>query len=249
MSVDSVVPNAGNPQDLNRYSYVRNNPLRHTDSTGHCLDAAATAGIFNCAGGGFAPLSVSPSTYVQVVQATALTTAFASLYADKAPGILDQAKKVTQDAGDKIQNLGQGGNTASPNPRDPRFKAPGKWEKSTEYMEGRDLEYQAQITGRPGEIYRVNGVKFDGFRNGMLLEAKAYYKQFVDPATGQFKDFFLASRTGAKGLVDEAFRQINAAKGVPIEWHFLEEETLNAVKMLFKEVGIQGINLVHTPLP
>jgi len=27
-----------NPQALNRYSYVQNNPLRYTDSTGHCLD-------------------------------------------------------------------------------------------------------------------------------------------------------------------------------------------------------------------
>jgi hypothetical protein len=31
-----VVPGAGNPQNLNRYGYVGNNPLIRTDPTGHC---------------------------------------------------------------------------------------------------------------------------------------------------------------------------------------------------------------------
>ncbi|MGB8646187.1 MAG: RHS repeat-associated core domain-containing protein [Anaerolineae bacterium] len=32
---DSIVPNPFNPQTLNRYSYVYNNPVRYTDPTGH----------------------------------------------------------------------------------------------------------------------------------------------------------------------------------------------------------------------
>ncbi|MEM3434464.1 MAG: RHS repeat-associated core domain-containing protein [Candidatus Methanomethyliaceae archaeon] len=37
---DTIVPNPGNPQNLNRYSYVLNNPPRYTDPTGHaeCID-------------------------------------------------------------------------------------------------------------------------------------------------------------------------------------------------------------------
>ena len=35
LSADTIVPNLYNPQDLNRFSYVRNNPLRYTDPTGH----------------------------------------------------------------------------------------------------------------------------------------------------------------------------------------------------------------------
>jgi RHS repeat-associated protein len=35
VSADSIVPNPGDPQDFNRYSYVRNNPLKYTDPTGH----------------------------------------------------------------------------------------------------------------------------------------------------------------------------------------------------------------------
>jgi RHS repeat-associated protein len=36
ISADTIVPNPYNPQALNRYSYVYNNPLRYTDPTGHC---------------------------------------------------------------------------------------------------------------------------------------------------------------------------------------------------------------------
>jgi hypothetical protein len=35
VQADTVVPNPGNPQDLNRYAYVRNNPLRYVDPSGH----------------------------------------------------------------------------------------------------------------------------------------------------------------------------------------------------------------------
>ncbi|MBC7250364.1 MAG: RHS repeat-associated core domain-containing protein [Anaerolineae bacterium] len=38
ISADTLVPNPGNPQDLNRYAYVRNNPLRYTDPSGHRVD-------------------------------------------------------------------------------------------------------------------------------------------------------------------------------------------------------------------
>ena len=42
---DSIVPDPYNPQDWNRYSYARNNPLRYTDPTGHRVDdGCSTAG-------------------------------------------------------------------------------------------------------------------------------------------------------------------------------------------------------------
>jgi RHS repeat-associated protein len=36
ISADTIVPEPGNPQDLNRYSYVRNSPLNLVDPSGHC---------------------------------------------------------------------------------------------------------------------------------------------------------------------------------------------------------------------
>jgi RHS repeat-associated protein len=40
VQADTIVPNPGNPQDFNRYAYVRNNPLKYTDPSGHaiCVD-------------------------------------------------------------------------------------------------------------------------------------------------------------------------------------------------------------------
>ena len=35
LSADSIVPNFANPQSLNRFAYVLNNPLKYTDPTGH----------------------------------------------------------------------------------------------------------------------------------------------------------------------------------------------------------------------
>ena len=36
LSADSVVPEVGEAQALNRYTYVQNNPLRYTDPAGQC---------------------------------------------------------------------------------------------------------------------------------------------------------------------------------------------------------------------
>ena len=47
---DTIVPEPGNPQALNRYSYVLNNPLRYTDPTGHFTDDAIKAYLQNVYG-------------------------------------------------------------------------------------------------------------------------------------------------------------------------------------------------------
>jgi RHS repeat-associated protein len=43
ITADTIVPDPANPQDFNRYSYGRNNPLRYTDPTGHhSVESVAT---------------------------------------------------------------------------------------------------------------------------------------------------------------------------------------------------------------
>jgi RHS repeat-associated protein len=48
ISADTIVPGAGNPQALNRYSMVFNNPLKYTDPSGHCGVVAGTVGNLDC---------------------------------------------------------------------------------------------------------------------------------------------------------------------------------------------------------
>ena len=39
LSPDPIVPDPGNPQDLNRYAYSLNNPLRYTKPSGYaCIE-------------------------------------------------------------------------------------------------------------------------------------------------------------------------------------------------------------------
>jgi RHS repeat-associated protein len=45
ISPDTIVPEPGNPQDLNRYSYVRNSPLNFIDPSGHAMEQAGGGGL------------------------------------------------------------------------------------------------------------------------------------------------------------------------------------------------------------
>ena len=45
---DTIVPDPANPQSLNRYSYVLNNPMRYTDPTGHAGVCGQNAVVIEC---------------------------------------------------------------------------------------------------------------------------------------------------------------------------------------------------------
>lgn len=78
-------------------------------------------------------------------------------------------------------------------------------------MSARAAAYQEQITGRAaGPVYRVNGVNFDGYTDGVLQEAKGPgYANFVE--NGDFQPWY----RGANALAEQATRQLAAAGGTP----------------------------------
>jgi hypothetical protein len=104
--------------------------------------------------------------------------------------------------------------------------------------------YQKQITGKEGQAFLQNGVKFDGVNNGTLIESKRSYNNFVNKKTGEFYDWF----KGKDSLVDQANRQIVASEGAQINWYFSEQTSMNAAKSIFQSQGIKGINFIFEPL-
>ena len=103
----------------------------------------------------------------------------------------------------------------------------------TEVMSARAAAYQARVTGtKQGTAYVVDGVKFDGFSNG-LLKWKQNYSQFVRRSIS-----ILVER--ADGFVQQAQRQLAAAKGIQLSgdsWKSrLQRLPLNCLKiMVLKE--------------
>jgi hypothetical protein len=132
-------------------------------------------------------------------------------------------------------------------------KGPGQWGPAQESMSRRAARDQEQVSGRPvGECYWVGGVgrknggvAFDGFQDGVLLEAKGpgYANKFLDTLVP--KPWFAPS--GAQQLIDQVLRQLRAAKGVRIRWHVAEEKAANAIRKLLKDNKLLGVEVVHTP--
>jgi len=122
-------------------------------------------------------------------------------------------------------------------------KLNGNWITTNESMSAAAANYQRAITGRAAnQSYRLGGVKFDGVRGNILLDAKSGYGNFVT----KNNDFYSWFR-GANGLVTQARSQLKAANGAPIQWHFQNESVRNATQKLFNNNGIKGIDLIHTP--
>ncbi|WP_130510026.1 Tox-REase-5 domain-containing protein [Krasilnikovia cinnamomea] len=123
------------------------------------------------------------------------------------------------------------------------LSGPGTWSRVYESMSARAAAYQGRITGVPHGIgYSLNGVKFDGFRAGVLIDAKGPgYATFVKD--GRFVGWY----KGADALVDQAERQLRAAHGAKIEWHVAEPDAATAIANLFTDQGISGIKIVVVP--
>ncbi len=136
---------------------------------------------------------------------------------------------------------GSGGGGAQP----PLSGGPGHWVQVDESMSESARNYQAQVTGAPkGYAYRVKmgdeKVDFDGFDKGVLLEAKGTgYAKWIDDELN-FVEFF----EGGPKMLEQAQRQVAAARGTPIRWMVAEEKLAGALRKLFKGEGLK-IEVIH----
>lgn len=128
---------------------------------------------------------------------------------------------------------------------------PGRWFTEKEAMEAADAAYQRAVTGGvpEGFVYKVPAstpsgfVKFDGYKNGTLLDAKNlhYPDNFINPSTGKLR--FPTKETGTMK------KQVEAANGVPVVWYVNNERTADALRLWASDNDVQGIEFVFRPVP
>ncbi|QRN98961.1 restriction endonuclease fold toxin 5 domain-containing protein [Archangium violaceum] len=141
-----------------------------------------------------------------------------------------------------------GGSNAGAQVQPPLSGGPGQWVQTDESMSENSRNYQAQVTGAPkGYAYRMKWgneeVDFDGFDQGVLLEAKGPgYAQWIDKQLNFLKIF-----KGGPKLLEQAKRQFEVANGTPIRWTVAEEKLAGALRKLFKANGLEDIEVVHIP--
>ncbi|QRN99257.1 hypothetical protein JRI60_09655 [Archangium violaceum] len=143
-------------------------------------------------------------------------------------------------ANQSIQGPGKGAGSSA------QAQGPGQWSPVKESMSRRAARYQEQISGHPvDQSYIVKGVRFDGYKNGVLLEAKGrgYANKFLGNLTPQL---WFANK-GARSMVDQVQRQSKAANGIPIHWHVAETKAAEAIRLLLRRASVQGIDVIHTP--
>lgn len=122
---------------------------------------------------------------------------------------------------------------------------PGKWIPETESMSAADRAYEQLVTnGAPAGIsYKVPAdtpsgfVKFDGYQNGALIDAKnQHYSSSMIGADGKLK--FPTKETSTM------VKQVKAANGTPVVWYMSDEKTLHALKQWALDNNVKGIDFI-----
>jgi hypothetical protein len=143
------------------------------------------------------------------------------------------------------------GSPPAPSSWSPPSGGPGQWVPENTSMSAEARRYQSHISGVPeGWAYSIrigpgpkHKVDFDGFKDGVLLEAKGPgYRELLERMYG--KPFF----EGMKEMLNQAQRQRVVAKGVPIHWHFAEREVADLARKLFEREGFKNVKVFYTPV-
>jgi hypothetical protein len=126
-------------------------------------------------------------------------------------------------------------------------QAPGEWKRKKFSGSERARKYQEQISGRSfDEVYKVGDVEYDGFKDGILKEAKGEgYRAFFEEG-GKPKPWYDNSGN-FRGLLNQAKTQSKAAGSLPLEWHVAEREMVEILRKNFGREGIKNIQIIFTP--
>ncbi|RKI43859.1 hypothetical protein D7Y27_14480 [Corallococcus sp. AB004] len=150
-----------------------------------------------------------------------------------------------------LQRANTTGNGAAPS------KGPGQWAPANESMSPRARRYQEQITGHSAdEAYWVGGtstkdggLKFDGFRDDVLLEAKGPgYAEFFEANLAPKRWFDTSGK--ARELVNQGRKQRDIVRGmgIRIEWHVAEKHAADSIRKLLRDNNIMEIIVIPTSM-
>jgi len=139
-------------------------------------------------------------------------------------------------------------------------REPGVWVVENSKVVLNDAtRYHTQIThAPPGYAYSVpheatdtGRVHFDGFDGKVLQECKGEgYEQFLSPKGPEGLEwwFYESQVKGENGMLKQAKRQLEAAKGIPVRWYVAERRFADFLRNLFENKGLGEIEVVHVPL-
>ena len=155
---------------------------------------------------------------------------------DALPGYASNSRPTTQSRADA--------QAQTDTDRDKPKLCPDPSPENTNGRKERALRYQEQVTGLPRAFdVQLNGVRFDGCNDsdGTMLEAKGpgYQRALRKPTKFPWRKMQI-------DMLKQASRQVAAARGRPIEWHFAEDGVANYMRTLFAERGFK-ISVIYTP--
>jgi len=240
------VPGPGNPQSLNRYAYVNNNPLRYTDPSGHWIETAWD--IANIAWGIY-EVSRDPS-WLNIVALAADVAATVLPGVPAGAGLLVRAGKVARAAMEVATHADEGVDVARLGSHAEDFAkvahVPGAntllkklLSTSTTTLRGAEfeLEFALKYTDEIEEMGRVLEVIQGGekeidfvLKGNVFVNVKNYdwaaydayvlateTNKMVDQARSFFKYNPSAVKYVFKGSVPDSVRQALEAAGIIVE--------------------------------
>jgi len=123
---------------------------------------------------------------------------------------------------------------------------PGEWVTIRRGSSAAAQAYQERATGvTRGYEYRIGNRYYDGFENGVLIDGKDRYRNFFNPNTQEWREWWVTAKpkspnqpSGYTGMINEARGQVADARGLPIEWRVSDPEFAALLTRTFELEGI-----------
>lgn len=218
ISPDSFIPDPGNPQDLNRYSYAGNNPLKYTDPTGHCMEL------------GISPIPCSYVAQKVAERGPSVWQQIQALAVQYGPTLTQFAAQVQHPIANQLARMSSSG--TSPGGLDPKdFKGIGE-------------KFAEKFKGTSGVDAVLKDLEMGGNRaQGASWQAR-YAMENLDPS--DVMGFEQAGTTGRIDVILRQGSRMTFLETKSVNWYSISQETqgMKAAEIIQQVMGhAQGQNV------